>query len=34
MKAIVFHGLGGVYPETMPRFPIGMAMMKNLTMQG
>jgi threonine dehydrogenase-like Zn-dependent dehydrogenase len=23
----------GVYPETMTRFPIGMAMMKNLTMQ-
>ena len=23
----------GVYPETMTRFPIGMAMMKNLTLQ-
>ena len=23
----------GVYPETMTRFPIGMAMLKNLTMQ-
>jgi threonine dehydrogenase-like Zn-dependent dehydrogenase len=23
----------GVYPETMNRFPIGMAMMKNLTLQ-